>query len=752
MKAVRFLVIPLLLVCVVSTSYSQFADYKPLRSIGVVPEDFIPDRARYNDLANDIKTKKDKKLFNQYAQVNEYSISNQLSGGYVLYGTVINQYINAVADKLLESNPTLRAKLRFYVIQNSEVNAYTYGNGVIMVSTALIAHLKNEAQLAFILSHEITHYIKGHSFKEYAVVREIDEEANRNRYWDVEDVLAYTSYSKEQETEADQEGFKLYYQSQYALDESYSALEMISYASFPFDSTVITKQFFESPYLKIPKKYFSDTIFNAIDISEEKNENDTFQTHPAIHKRKQLLKEEVGLVSKQPERKIFLVSESEFNKVRDICRFELSRIYLIEKQYINSLYNTYLLLQKYPNNVYLNSCLVKSIYFIQHYTNRAGKSKVVRKAKKIKGEIAKVHFLFVNMKKDELNAWCLRKAWDIHTQLKNDEEIWLFTKQITKEYQREVSTDITFFLPLAQYNDSLIASFYEVIEKEAVSELQKKNRGKKLTKVRFTAKGSFVKYAMPDYLNNDEFVTTFKQLSAEVVSTYQKGSDEEEEESEPKKRKREKKNTVHANADKTTINKILLVDLINVKVDYRKKIPAQYNAIKELNASLVEHIKWCAQLNNIEVETLLPFSITEKDTDLMPHRGLLRMFLLERSQSGPNEEYLATDYKTLQELSAKYKTEHVAFMYNIATVEKKSLGLEIFKFLLTALYFPPAMVSLVYELFQPEEESDLGMVVYNLKNGKVFFQTTRHYEMHLKKDYAKSEFYNLFYKIKLNEN
>ncbi|TAE87763.1 MAG: hypothetical protein EAY81_03680 [Bacteroidetes bacterium] len=751
MKTVRFLIITVLLVCVVSTSYSQFADYKPLRSTGAVPEDFLPDKAQYTGLTDEVKSKKDKKLFDQYAQSNEYAIANQLNGGYVLYGTEVNKYINAVADKLLESNPVLRAKLRFYVVQHSLVNAYTYGNGAIMVNTGLIAHLKNEAQLAFILSHEIAHYLKEHSFDRYTLTRKIDKKSRENRdYWEDEGLLAYTSYSKEKETEADLEGFKLYYQSQYALNEAQGVFDMLSYGKHPFDSLPVKKQFFEGAYLKIPAKYFSNEIFKEIDVSSDENENDTFDTHPALYKRKQLIGEEVSLVSKQPDRKVFLVSESEFNKIRDICRFELSRLFLIENSYINSIYNTYLLLSKYPDNQYLYSCLIKSIYFLQLYTNNTHKLSVVKNAKKIEGEIAKIHFLFKNFNKEELNTWSLRMAWDIHSKYRENDEIWLFTQQITKEFQKTVSKKTTFFAPLNEYNDSLISSFYVVTEKDVISDQQKKNRGKKISKLKFTSKGNFCKYAMPDYLNNDEFTTSFKQLAASIPDDTE---EDETEEKETKKERKKRKKKAYGNSDaEEPINRVLLVDLVNIKVDNRKEVSEQYKAMKASNNQLAEHVKKCAELNGITVETLLPFNISSNDTSLMPDRGLLRMFLNERLQHNSDGEYYSSDYKTLQEISKKYNTEYIAFMYNVAIIEKKNVGEALVFLLITAAYFPPSIFASIYNLFEPEKSSHLGLVVYNLKSGKLHFTSSRYYKMHLKRDFAKSEFYNLFYRLKKKQS
>ena len=77
-------------------------------------------------------------------------------------------YINTVGEKLIPDwYKSMSAKrdnaIGFYVINSTEPDAFSQGDGKIFVTTALLRMIKNEHQLAFILAHEIAHVTHKHS-------------------------------------------------------------------------------------------------------------------------------------------------------------------------------------------------------------------------------------------------------------------------------------------------------------------------------------------------------------------------------------------------------------------------------------------------------------------------------------------------------------------------------------------------------------------------------------------------------------
>ena len=79
-------------------------------------------------------------------------------------------YLNIVGKKILpdyvktqEFKDRHGINFRFYVIDNPIPNAYAYPNGMVFIHTGLLKIIENEAQLAIVLGHEISHVTHEHA-------------------------------------------------------------------------------------------------------------------------------------------------------------------------------------------------------------------------------------------------------------------------------------------------------------------------------------------------------------------------------------------------------------------------------------------------------------------------------------------------------------------------------------------------------------------------------------------------------------
>jgi hypothetical protein len=84
------------------------------------------------------------------------------------------QYITRLGESLIPAHQRdmspddpLKIPFRFYLIQAKSFNATTYPNGVVIVHSGVFDVLENEAQLAFVLSHEVSHAIERHVWLEH---------------------------------------------------------------------------------------------------------------------------------------------------------------------------------------------------------------------------------------------------------------------------------------------------------------------------------------------------------------------------------------------------------------------------------------------------------------------------------------------------------------------------------------------------------------------------------------------------------
>ncbi|MBI5342651.1 MAG: M48 family metalloprotease [Deltaproteobacteria bacterium] len=130
----------------------------------------------------------------------------------------LERYLNGVAEKLAVPETKGRIAFRIRVLKNPHLNAFALPTGSLYLHTGILAQMENEAQLATLLAHEMTHTTHRHAVKQFRDVK------NKTAWLASTIVLtgaygavlgglgiaaAVTGYSRELETEADMEGIKL---------------------------------------------------------------------------------------------------------------------------------------------------------------------------------------------------------------------------------------------------------------------------------------------------------------------------------------------------------------------------------------------------------------------------------------------------------------------------------------------------------------------------------------------------------------
>jgi beta-barrel assembly-enhancing protease len=83
---------------------------------------------------------------------------------HLLYGNAsLDRYMQTVAERLLAVDQTDPGSVQVRVIKLADANAFALSNGSIYLTTALLVTLDDEAQLAAVLGHELTHYTNYHA-------------------------------------------------------------------------------------------------------------------------------------------------------------------------------------------------------------------------------------------------------------------------------------------------------------------------------------------------------------------------------------------------------------------------------------------------------------------------------------------------------------------------------------------------------------------------------------------------------------
>jgi hypothetical protein len=193
------------------TQQLDFDNYKPLRAQGKIPPFFsATSQEKVDQAAVESRENMDENLKTEFLEYIHYGIDELIHSGLIVYGDPATKYVEKVAAKLLAKHPKLKKELQFYTIKSNVTNALSTDQGVIFVTLGLLSQIENEAQLAYILAHEIAHFQEGHVEKSYAErVTSTDEIGYDER------IEQLSNHSKEQELDADKLGIKLYNEAGY---------------------------------------------------------------------------------------------------------------------------------------------------------------------------------------------------------------------------------------------------------------------------------------------------------------------------------------------------------------------------------------------------------------------------------------------------------------------------------------------------------------------------------------------------------
>lgn len=410
MKAIFSLII-FISFCTIQIVAQTQVDYQPLKSAGEIPAEFRSITANKVKSAQAEEAKRNKRDFSSKRTVDEfllrnnYAIDDLLNSGKVLFGDPVTQYINLVADKVLANDLKFRSELRFYALKSNEVNAFATNAGIIFVTIGLIAQIENEAQLAFVLAHEIAHIEKYHSIESVLQAKNVLDNSRRNYANYDERIKVLSSFSRDKELEADSIGFYRYCSAGYDKSASAAMMDVLQFSFTPFVNIEFKPDFFELDSMKFPSICSLDSVpkipLNSAD------EDDTKSTHPNLNKRRELLRRLSQRVDQNGS--YFQIGSSDFESVRKMARNEMVHLDLIERNYIDVIYNSWALNElSGMNDKYYEESIAKALYGISKYCNKERDDYVFYEEGMVYENLAVCNKLLRELRKEQINLIALR--------------------------------------------------------------------------------------------------------------------------------------------------------------------------------------------------------------------------------------------------------------------------------------------------------------------------------------------------------
>lgn len=79
----------------------------------------------------------------------------------------VTRYVSEIGDGLVPEYARNEFDFSFRILEDPSLNAFAFPSGAIYVHTGLLAKMENEAQLATVLGHEISHVTQRHGQRQY---------------------------------------------------------------------------------------------------------------------------------------------------------------------------------------------------------------------------------------------------------------------------------------------------------------------------------------------------------------------------------------------------------------------------------------------------------------------------------------------------------------------------------------------------------------------------------------------------------
>ncbi|MBP6090132.1 MAG: M48 family metalloprotease [Crocinitomicaceae bacterium] len=701
----RFITLFLLLIAFNSNAQVDFNNYKTLQAKGDIPEDFK--EYTYLKVAANAKNKINGLSYEQrniFLEGIHYSIDNILHSGYVVYGDEISDYVSKIATKLLKDDPEVLSKLRFYTIKSNSTNAFSTDQGIVFVTTGLIAQLSNEAQLAMVLAHEISHYTEKHVLEGFK-----DKLKNRRTYRTIEEL---SQYSKDKELNADSLGILLYKNAGYSINEVLPTFDVLMYSYLPFDEVEFPKEYFNTDQFYIPNLMFSSKEYPIKAIEDY---DDSESSHPNIKKRKEAAEELIKTLTNWGNFSTQL-GQSNFEYIRKIARFESLRTDVLEQNFTDALYSLFILEKDNPNSAYLKRMKAQLWLNLAIYKAENKGDKTSKRTKELEGESAQLHYLIRKLSKEGLTTLAVRQIYDLKKLFPNDEEISKVYANLLKQISNSKSFKLDSYakktfsiacLNAIQIADSIknAVPTVKVEETKTKSKYDKIKNKKNIENDQNFDSTKFYLYGLSDVIQDKKFLENFN-YELELVKEQEK-----EDAAFTKLSKSEKKKWLENKKKAVDINELIIVEPVvqmkgpngidpTLSENYQIQLS---NTIQEVSSDL-----------NVKTYLIDRTSIKKNGTQIFNERSLL-MNYLDQMSDVDNDNILTVDYQLLNTLKENYGTAKVMFTL---VQNQVSIDLNPSMVMTSSIFLPLSMVYFPIVIFG-SQFTDVEIIILDLETSKV---------------------------------
>ena len=725
------------------TQKTDFNNYKPLVCEGEIPVEFITlssekVKKEQSEISKNYKGKEQKTRATFSLKTN-FGIDELLTSGRIIFNDQVSTYIQSVAQYVLRDQPEVFKQLKFYAVRTSSANAFATHNGLIFVNLGLIAQLNTESELAFVLAHEIQHYLKKHSITRYVEGKKIKSgEGLYKKIGFNEKQLAMSRYSKDQESEADMDGLALYQRTTYSQQAPNRVMDVLAFSFLPFDDVALATDFLETKYLKFPDSYHLKET-KAIEVAED--EEDENASHPNIAKRRAAIAEKIEAQEGGID---FLFGENEFMLIRKICRYESLEEEISHRNYENAIYNAWLLLAEEPNSFYLKKTIIRGLYGLTKYKNEQQFQDVHIPSEDIQGKSQALYHFFEQFNGEELNALALFWAWDLYKETKNDSELNAILDDLFLEIGSNYSEGMDSYsaeAPIAAVTIP-VNELYDTLENENTNQAEKKlTRYEKIKKEKLTItspkkEAAHIRFTFVDCLKEEEFKEKWDKAKTSGAVTNNKSN----------LSRAERKKLEADNPQQRCLGakKVVFMDPIYISLDQRSEVPVRYFDGEEKKKKYISQIKENAGLLGLNYEIISIHSLKPDQVDKFNDFSTMSDWISERMMHNDISRMVSTNHNETKSLIEKYGTPYFAWT-GIITVKERDPNLALFYII--SIVYPFMLPYAILKTVKPTISTYFFTLVYDLEKSEIGLTEIKMMKKKPKKDYSTALLYRTLDRI-----
>jgi beta-barrel assembly-enhancing protease len=514
--------------------------------------------------------------------------------------------------------------------------------------------------------------------------------------------------------EADKAGLARYLRTNYDLESIDGVFEVLLYSHLPFEDRHFQKSFFENDYIRFSSDYELEKI-NPIAAAAD-DDDDNGRSHPSIGKRRMAIKAGIQATSTAGRVK-FMLPEARFREVQMLARFEVPMLSLHQEDYYRAIYEAWLLTADYPQNIYLEKCMLKGLYMASKYRNNG--KKYVIKIDSIEGELQGMAHFMEKCSNADLAVLVTAYAWQLHSTYPQDEEIKTISRDALNELFFYHFDDLSVFskgkAPAAVQPAPAPAAEEPKPEPQTPAKGQKEKS--KLEKVRENTRQNNqnavigLQYALAPYLDNK----AFEEAAAAARKTAQQRKDRKTHYESPagQSELKDKKRQIKKKGRRMGIPKIVVVDPFYLNVDVRRENnkTIQFLQTEDSQKRFLGLMKDNARKTGLQATILDVASLKPADIEAFNDIALLNQWFAEQINF---EDLSITPGLQQTEISAiakKYGTRYFCWTGVISARRKSSPNY------VYTLPIPSTWPNLVISAIEKRHECLYYNVIYDMETG-----------------------------------